>query len=262
MLFYGFWYNPMGEFAKWRALAGHDYTSVVKTRWDDSIPVVVPFIIPYFLVYMQPLVYVAIAVRTKGLRASLPILRRFHFTQFFLMSTAYVCYVLFPVSIASIMYPRPVDSAPFLARYTWTLIKNGMSDYCACPSMHVAHVLSMSLVHQSDGLPGRYVASCFAILTCLSTVFTRAHYINDVPAGILLAFFVDRFVFRPMKGSRGYFYDRTDLGVSSNARRVAIAAAVPAAVLLGSEILVYFTNARVDMIGMLAGTVSKAPGIV
>lgn len=259
MLFYGFWYNPMGELAKWRAARGHDYTGIVKTQWDDQIPVVVPFIVPYFLVYLQPLVYVAICISSKGLRASLPFLRKFHSTQFTLMTAAYIMYVLFPVSISSIMYPFP-ENGTFLDKYTWTFVKNGMSDFCACPSMHVAHVLSMSLIHRHDGLPGSSVAMAFAFCTLFSTVFTRAHYIMDVPCGVALAFAVDRLLFKSLTSKRTRL-DKPDGGLSRQGR-IALCIAIPTCVFLGSEILGRWTNARVDMFGMLAGTVKKAEGVL
>jgi membrane-associated phospholipid phosphatase len=98
--------------------------------------------------------------------------------------TAYACFLLYPT-----IGPRPVKvmGSGFIA---WGLrsLYDFDPPYNCFPSLHVAHsfvsALACMRVHRRLGI----VATVFAALVGLSTLFTKQHYILDVGAGILLAF--------------------------------------------------------------------------
>ena len=127
----------------------------------------------------MPLFYVYCAIRKHGIVKSLPFLRRFHLVQFTLMSFAYIFYLLFPISISSIAQGKPNAGDSTILKYNFNFISNGMSKYCASPSMHVSHTLSMSFIHTTDELPFSKITRSLAYATFFSTVFTKAHYVFD-----------------------------------------------------------------------------------
>ena len=76
-----------------------------------------------------------------------------------------------------------------------------------------------------------------------------------MPCGILLALLIDYFVYRRIKES-GYWVELLDNPFPSDFWRVVVSIVlIPLSILVGSEVLVYFTGERVDMFGMIFGSV-------
>ena len=124
--------------------------------------------------------------------------------------------------------------------------------------MHVAHTLSMAIVHTNEGVPLYTGGIIFAILTFFSTVLTRAHFIMDVPCGILVAYGIDTFLYRPWKQRKTP--SRLDVFLEGlfPMNRVILFLTAPVLILLLNEYLAQVTGVRVDMIGMLLGVEGPA----
>jgi hypothetical protein len=249
MLFYGFYYNCIGEVASWRNV---DYSTIVATKYDYMMPLVPELIIPYFLVYLQAPAYVAICLFYHGVHKSLGLVRRFYITQFFVMHFAYILYVAFPVSIESIAQLKPLNG-DFLENFTYNFVQNGMSKFCACPSMHVTHTLSMAFIHDAERVPGYTIAWLAAILTFASTVLTRAHFILDVPCGCALAFILDIYLFKPMFKVQAFEYVPIKKSSTYSFLRIIIMILVPSLIYYGYIYISFITGVSTDMVAMLTG---------
>lgn len=248
MLFYGFYYNCIGEVASWRNV---DYSNIVATKYDYMVPLVPELIIPYFLVYLQAPTYVAICLFYHGVHKSLGLVRRFYITQFFVMHCAYILYIAFPVSIESIAQLKPMNDN-FLENFTYNFVQNGMSKFCACPSMHVSHTLSMAFIHDTERIPGYNIAWFAAILTFASTILTRAHFILDVPCGCVLAYILDIFLFKPMFKVKAFEYIQIKKR-SYTFFRIIVMILIPSFIYYGYRCISKLTGVSTDVVAMLIG---------
>jgi hypothetical protein len=247
----GMFYNSVGALASDR---GVDYTDVIATRYDYQIPVVPMMIIPYTFVYVLPYAHTAICLSKHGLHRSMARIRRFYLTQAMLMGSAYLLYILFPVSISSFGTEVPTESTGMLQRYTYNFVNKGMTTFCACPSMHVAHTLSVALIQHADKLPGSKVAMVAAFATLFSTVMTRAHFIMDVPFGIVFALLINHSIFRNLQGKLHPPPKGTASRWSLGRRAVALFTA-PLALFSFFVYLEKATGSETDMLGMLTGRI-------
>lgn len=265
LLVLGFYYNSIGVVASWR---GVDYASVIATRFDYMVQPVPIFIIPYVYNYLMPIVFVAYSVEQFGVQGCLGVVRRFYLTQTTLLLSSYALFIIFPVGISSIAWARPPATAGFLTHYTYSFVQLGMCTFNSFPSMHVASTLSIAWIQRAESLPGATFALAFAVTTFFSTVLTRAHFIADVPGGMLLALAVDAVVYRPLKRrEQRLFGDQRSHGGSSSSSapsvtalllRAAAVVAAPALAQWGKEALADATGTRVDvnhMARMLLGTI-------
>jgi hypothetical protein len=254
MLFWGFLYNSVGELASVRGL---DYSGVIMTRWDVMIPVVPVMVVPYILVYFHPPVYVLGTISKYGLRKAVQPVRRFYTTQVSLMALSYLIYIALPTSIADISMRvqglAPPADASFITLLNYRFIHEHLTLFNACPSMHVGHTLSMAIIHWDDASPGYRLGMLGAAVTFFSTVLTRAHYIMDVPCGIIMAIVFDRAIFRPWKARKTLSAFDTWMNQLPHLRKAMLCASVPVLILLLNEYLSLVTGTRVDAIGMLLG---------
>ena len=260
---FGLWYNGVGTLASWRGL---DYAPVIATALDQRLPVVEQLILPYIAVYFMPFVYVICAVTGKGVQGALGHVRLFYAVQLGLMASCYALYVAFPTSIALLHFAKPAADAPALLRLTHSFVHAGMTSFNACPSMHIAHCVSMAWIQTADGLPGALWSSAFAGVTLFSTVLTKAHFVFDVSAGLILAQLFDMHVYRPCaaagtfssssssssatrKGKGGANAQTVEVegGMSvSEGHRVVLICAAPTLMLLGLVALIVRTGASVN----------------
>lgn len=112
-------------------------------------------------------------------------IRRTVFAYLMVWLTAYVCFLLYPT-----VAPRP-ETVYGEGFAVWGLRSLYDSDppYNCFPSLHVAHsvVSALTCYRLHRGL-GVFAVVC-ALLVGLSTLYTKQHYVLDVVAGILLAYF-------------------------------------------------------------------------
>lgn len=99
---------------------------------------------------------------------------------------AYVCFLIYP-TVAP--HPFKIHEQDFFAWVLGSVIYNCDVPYNCFPSLHVAHSFVSALtcyhVHRGVGI----AAVIWASLIGISTLFTKQHYILDVIAGVLLAYF-------------------------------------------------------------------------
>ena len=263
MLFYGFLYNPIGELAAARNV---DYSIYICTEWDSMVPVVPFMVVPYFLVYFIPGVYTMGTLWSQGILRSLGPVRRYFFTQILVMTICYILYIVFPTSIESIsMRDQPpiistlIDSngegvggimatlADHFALMNYRFVHQHMTLYCACPSMHVSLTLCMAFVHYKESVVGWTWAVLGAIVTFFSTVLTRAHYILDVPFGMMVACLMYQCIYLPLRSLNL----QNIKGLLSKNTHLAMCAIFPALILIVNEYLSNIAGMRTDFIRMM-----------
>lgn len=264
----GLWYNQIGVLAAWR---GIDYSSYITLPLDHSLPQVDWLIIPYVIVYFMPVTYVLCCLYDKGVNGSVLYIRRFYQMQMTLMACCYALYVIFPVSIESLALVEPSSNAPVLQHLTYTFVHTGMTTFCALPSMHVAHCLSMAWIQSHDELSGAFITYAFAIITCFSTVLTKAHFLMDVFTGIVLAYLFDRQLFVRLCSHGPSLTQTANVNdIVSNSRssknmsvstsiwhhhqsRIVFMVFLPIFTIVGNIVLFSITGVRTDVIGMFSG---------
>ncbi len=253
----GLWYNGIGTLAKWRSVS---YTQMVETRMDHSLPIVKEMIIPYMMVYFMPSTYVIASLAGKGVKDSVSNVRLFYAVQITLMATCYALYILFPVSISPIAIDKPAADAHLLMKLTYTFVHTGMTTFCACPSMHVGHCTSMAWIQHEEGLPGALWTYAFAIITFFSTVLTKAHFVMDVPAGLLTAWLFDRYMRRPLRDSGALAVPAKASERMTIGKRCLCICAAPTLMLAGAVWVIQYTGSNVDVVSMFSGREGQLPG--
>lgn len=152
----------------------------VKIALDDKIPLVKPFIIIYFLAFVQ-------------WSLTMHILTTQNTKYGYKYCTAIIIGSIVG-SIIFIVYPTGVQRIgingngilDFILKTTYSVD----SIVNALPSFHVfCSWMCLRGLWEAKGIDKKWkiVNSIFSILVCLSTLFTKQHYFLDVPAGILLA---------------------------------------------------------------------------
>jgi membrane-associated phospholipid phosphatase len=160
-------------------LTGGRTAHVPALSLDARIPQQPAWVLVYGALYLFLILLPVFVVRQEEL------IRRTVFAYLAVWIAAYVCFFLYPT-----VAPRSGDAVVGDGFAAWGLRFLYASDppYNCFPSLHVAHsfvsALSTYRVHRGLGI----VASIFALMVGVSTLFTRQHYILDVIAGIFLAF--------------------------------------------------------------------------
>ena len=181
-------YNPVGELARqWRS-EGPSVFERIDAEFDwmtAKIPYVPSFVVPYVLVYAMPALYLAAHVDKHGL-GKIAAARRFFFHQMALIVAAFALYLAFPTETDLIPAERAAPSTA-MSKVCVDFVHKGISQYVACPSMHVAHAASIAMAFRADGLRGASFAKAMAHITYASTLLTKAHPLPHIFFGFLLA---------------------------------------------------------------------------
>ena len=254
----GLFYNGIGAIAGNR---GVEYTDKVILKYDNQLPLQPYMIIPYVIVYFIPSTYVLSSLMAKGVKGSVENVRIFYTVQICMMATCYALYILFPVSVKEISMDPPEENATILTQLTYTFIHSGMTKFCACPSMHVAHCISMAWIQADRKLPGATTTYVFAIITFFSTVLTKAHLIVDVPAGFALALIFDEFLYQPLCRSKMFSIDeknrKNEVKNPSYKTKIItklfMMVAIPAIMLYGALWFAEYTGEKIDVLAMFTG---------
>jgi membrane-associated phospholipid phosphatase len=230
---------------------------MVETRMDQALPVVKEMIIPYMVCYVIPSTYVMASIVGKGVKDSVANVRLFYTVQISLMVTCYALYILFPVSIRSIAIEKPSDNVPLLLQLTYTFVHTGMTTFCAFPSMHVAHCTSMAWIQWEERLPGAAWTCAVAVVTLFSTVLTKAHFIMDVPSGLLMAYLFHRFMWKPLRANGKLAVPSKPSERMSTRNRCICIFAGPGVMLAVALWLIQYTGSTVDIVSMFSGRECK-----
>jgi hypothetical protein len=195
---YFLWYNGVGELAKMR---GVDYTQYFITKYDLEMPSFCWTIIPYVGTYALPFLYVFAIWRYKSF--DMGYIRRAWAAQFIMISVGYVLFYYVPIQIGPIADKFLAgDTSGLFEHWTVQFVHKGMSQFCAWPSMHVANIWYDSYVFNEQDVPGKRAVRWLAYSQFLATIGTRAHYLMDLPSGVILAELTVRLVYLPMERRR------------------------------------------------------------
>jgi membrane-associated phospholipid phosphatase len=122
------------------------------------------------------------------------------FRQFAFTALSYILLLLFQILIAYV-YPvrtpphwRDYDPKNSLSEKFLSIVHNYDQGGNCFPSMHVG-VSMLTTLHISNNITyenGKFTIGVYLVnaLICASTLFTKQHYIADIPAGIALALVV------------------------------------------------------------------------
>lgn len=180
---------------------------------DRLLPLVPAWAVVYGALYGFLILLPVFVIQQEDL------IRRTVWAYLAVWSTAYVGFLLYPT-----VAPRPESvTGDGFAAWGLRFLYDADPPYNCFPSLHVAHsfvsALACSRVHRTLGA----IATTFAALVALSTLFTKQHYVIDLVGGIALAL-AAYLIFL-----RGYSRDRTP----ALDRRVAPGLALCAAACVG-----------------------------
>ena len=182
-VFWFFGYVLLGLFYYGCKLIIHNY-NVVHLPFDDKIPFLPIFIIPYVIWYLY-VPGLMIATFLAGKKAFLK-------QQYVFYSGALICGMIF------FIYPTVIDFRPdasgdgFLLWLTRFIYANDVPPSNVFPSFHCYEALSVHLTTFTAGpykkkFALRTASAVLVILICLSTVFIKQHSYIDVISGCIMA---------------------------------------------------------------------------
>lgn len=170
-----FGYLPI---AAWNASRGIYH--VVGFGFEEKIPFLVPFILGYSLVYGSILLIYWIIPNWL-------VFKKMAWGYFWVTTIHYLFFVLFPVKM--IWRPEIVEVHNFfdwLAQFIFSLDNT----YNCFPSLHVAYP-TLAAVLAFEYIPKhRWLFVGLSLLTAVSVVLVKQHYIVDALAGALVAILV------------------------------------------------------------------------
>lgn len=150
---------------------------VVGFAWEEQIPFLAPFILGYSLVYGSVLYIYWIIPSWK-------IFKKMAWGFFWVTTIHYIFFVLFPVKM--IWRPEIIEVKNFFewaAQFIFSLDNT----YNCFPSLHVAYP-TLAAVFAWLYIPKhRWLLISWALLTAVSVVLVKQHYIIDALAGALVA---------------------------------------------------------------------------
>lgn len=148
---------------------------------DNKIPFNPHFVWTYILYYIVALMPVMVVDDIHDFRRMVGAYLMMYFLGF-------LTFIIFPVKML-----RPEITGDGYSLWLLRKIYNADNGYNAFPSMHVANAFLASFFSfRFNRIYGGFVY-LIAFLITISTLFIKQHYLVDLPAGILLAYFVYRF---------------------------------------------------------------------
>lgn len=185
-------YNKIGALVQARNV---DYSYLIRTKFDDVVPLVKFFVFPYLYAWISGFVIAVLLLFTE---TSLPELRRIFFCAVLLYLTHVVLWFLFPVSAVGLV-PELKDSSGIMNRLL-QLTYQDSSMWNSFPSTHVSLPWLFCLFSRPKC--SRYVGFVLLALTVaitLSTMFVKIHFVADAVSGMVLAFGMYYLVYAQME---------------------------------------------------------------
>lgn len=159
---------------------GRDFYNL-SIRLDNKIPFNPHFVWTYILYYFVALMPVMVVTEIREFRRMVGAYLMMYFMGF-------LTFILFPVKMV-----RPELIGDGYSLWLLKKIYNADNGYNCFPSMHVANAFLASFFsYRFNKVYGVFVY-IIAFLITISTLFIKQHYIVDLVAGIILAYFVYRF---------------------------------------------------------------------
>lgn len=160
----------------------HDRAIVWEWAIDSYIPLLPVFIIPYFYWYIQIIITMVWFLFSRRH----PDMLRYYVTAIAIAALiANLIFILLPTYV-----PRPDITGSDIFSRALRLLYQMDKPYNCFPSLHVAFTCIAGWFWHKAG-PHRFwfrlfnAASCVMIV--LATVFTRQHYLPDIPGGMIVA---------------------------------------------------------------------------
>lgn len=175
VLYFVFGYLPIADFNAARGLY-----HVVGFAWEEDIPFLSPFILGYSLVYGSVLlIYWVIPNRE--------VFKKMAWGFFIVTTIHYVFFVLFPVRM--IWRPEIVEINNF---FDWLarLIFSVDNRYNCFPSLHVAYPTLAAVLAWRFIPKWRFLFLGLTLLTAVSVVLVKQHYIVDAFAGAAVSILI------------------------------------------------------------------------
>lgn len=157
---------------------------------DEKIPFNPHFVWTYILYYFVALMPVMVVPDIKEFRRMVGAYLMMYFMGF-------LTFIVFPVKMV-----RPELIGDGYSLWLLRKIYNADNGYNCFPSMHVANAYLASFFSFKFNKPYGSVVYIIAFLITISTLFIKQHYIVDLIAGILLAYFVYRFSYYRFSSER------------------------------------------------------------
>lgn len=196
MLFHRLCYDLVGDIL---SRGTTDFGPLLLTPLDERIPYVPVFVLPYLLTWAYGLVILGYALyfRTYDRRQF-----RYLYLSFLLM-TCLECliWLTFPARISIRVAPE-VLAAGWLNGLTAYVYREA-TPWNVFPSAHIAFAYATWLFSAHFARPGhRWPFLVLFLLTCLSVVLIKNHYLLDILGGVLLVQLVFAAFFLPMHRRR------------------------------------------------------------
>lgn len=157
---------------------------------DEKIPFNPHFVWTYILYYFVALMPVMVVPDIKEFRRMVGAYLMMYFMGF-------LTFIVFPVKMV-----RPELIGDGYSLWLLRKIYNADNGYNCFPSMHVANAYLASFFSFKFNKPYGSIVYIIAFLITISTLFIKQHYIVDLIAGILLAYFVYRFSYYRFSSER------------------------------------------------------------
>lgn len=151
----------------------------VSFGFESDIPFMPAFILGYLCVYAS-LIYMYI------LTNEITIWRRTAVAFLVMTTVAYIVFLIFPVKMAlrpEIALVNGDGIVDWLTRFYFVIDK----PYNAFPSLHVAYPTIATLLVWRTHPIARWVLATMTLITAVSVVLVKQHYIADVIAGFVMA---------------------------------------------------------------------------
>jgi len=148
--------------------------------WEEEIPFLAPFILGYSLVYGSVFVIYWVIPNWT-------VFKKMAWAFFLVTTLHYLFFVLYPVK----MVWRPEITTPtnvfeWIARFIFSLDNT----YNCFPSLHVAYPTLAAFLSWRFAPRMRYLFLLMVVITAISVVLVKQHYVLDALAGMAAAIFV------------------------------------------------------------------------
>ncbi|MDO8608415.1 MAG: phosphatase PAP2 family protein [Phaeospirillum sp.] len=153
---------------------------------EEKIPFLIPFILGYNLVYASIILLYLLVPQWEQFK-------KVAWGFFWITTIHYIFFLVFPVKM--IWRPEIVNPQNFFGLLTQFFFSLD-NPYNCFPSLHVAYPTLAAVFAWKYAPRWRYLFASFAILTAISVVLIKQHYILDAVGGMLVSTLVGVLILR------------------------------------------------------------------
>lgn len=172
-----------------------DYGPFLITAWDLKIPYIPIFVLPYMFTWVYGgIVLLYVAVNHTYERQTF---RCIYLSILVMTAVDALLWYSFPASISIRVPVSELANSGWLGALTSHVYEKATL-WNVIPSAHIGHAYLIWLLSKHFAIPGqRWLFLFLFILTGLSVVFIKNHYLVDVAGGMLLGHLIYMLVFLP-----------------------------------------------------------------